>query len=445
MLENLTQKLEGFVRTVTGQARLTPDNIRDALRDVRRALLEADVSYQVVKDLMARIEERALGQEVLRGVAPGQQVIRVVHEELARTMGGSSASLAESPRFPTVIMVAGLQGSGKTTFCGKLAYHLRTNKKKRTLLASADVHRPAAIEQLRVLAEGARLDFWLAPPGTPPDGIARMAVDEARTRGFDYLIFDIAGRLHIDDEMMREAESIRGALHPHQVLLVVDGMAGRDAVNAAQAFKERLGVDGLVLSKMDGDARGGAALSIRAVTGVPVMFLGTGEKVEAMEVFHPDRLASRILGMGDVLTLVERAQERVDTEQAERMAEKLRKSEFTLEDFLQQMREMRKMGPLGELVKMIPGMPKIGADEVAGGEKQMKETEAIILSMTPKERTRPQILNASRRQRIAAGSGTSVQAVNRLIRDFEGMQKMIKQMGKGIPRKGFRGAMPRFR
>ena len=445
MLENLTHKLEGFVRTVTGQARLTPENIRDSLRDVRRALLEADVSFQVVKDLMARIEERALGQDVLLGVSPGQQVIRVVHEELSRTMGGSAASLAESPRFPTVILVAGLQGSGKTTFCGKLAYHLRNHKKKRALLASADVHRPAAIEQLRVLAEGSGLDFWLAPGGTPPDEIARLALEEARRRGFDYLIFDIAGRLHIDDEMMREAESLRRVLQPHQVLLVVDGMAGRDAVNAAQTFRERLGVDGLVLSKMDGDARGGAALSIRAVTGVPILFLGTGEKVDQMEIFHPDRLASRILGMGDVLTLVERSQERVDTEQAERLAGKLRRSEFTLEDFLQQMREMRKMGPLGELVKMIPGMPKIGAEEVVGGEEQMKQTEAIILSMTPRERTRPQILNASRRRRIAAGSGTSVQAVNRLMRDFEGMQKMIKQMGKGSGRKGFRGAVPRFR
>src|SRR5262245_2985112 len=439
MLENLTHKFEGFVKTVTGQARMTPENIRAGLRDVRRALLEADVSYQVVKDLMTRIEERATGQEVLRGVSPGQQVVRVVHEELTRLMGGGAAALAESPRFPKVILVAGLQGSGKTTFCGKLAYHLRQNKKKRALLASADVHRPAAIEQLRVLAEGAGLDFWLAPDGSAPEVIASGALEEARRRGFDYLIFDIAGRLHIDDEMMREAEAIRGVLHPHQVLPVVDGMSGRDAVNAAQAFKERLGVDGLILSKMDGDARGGAALSIRAVTGVPVLFMGTGEKVEQMEIFHPDRLASRILGMGDVLTLVERAQERVDQEQAERMAEKLRKADFTLEDFLDQMREMKKMGPIAELVKMIPGMPKIGADEIAGGEKQLKVTEAIILSMTPAERRRPQVLNASRRRRIAAGSGTSVQAVNRLVRDFEGMQKMIKQMGKGGRRRGVPG------
>jgi signal recognition particle subunit SRP54 len=446
MLENLTQKLEGFVKNVTGQSRMTPENVKESLGDVRRALLEADVSYQVVKDLMAKIEERATGQEVLRGVSPGQQVIRVVHEELTSIMGGGASALVESPRFPTVIMVAGLQGSGKTTFCGKLAYHLRENKKKRALLASADVHRPAAIEQLRLLAEGAGLDFWLAPEGTAPEAIAKGALEEARRRGFDYLIFDIAGRLHIDDEMMQEAEILRGALHPHQILLVVDGMSGRDAVNAAQAFKDRLGVDGLVLSKMDGDARGGAALSIRAVTGVPVLFLGTGEKVEAMEIFHPDRLASRILGMGDVLTLVERAQERVDQQQAERMAEKLRKSDFNLEDFLDQMREMKKMGPLAELMKMIPGMPKIGAEEIAGGEKQMKVTEAIILSMTPGERRRPQVLNASRRRRIAAGSGTSVQAVNKLMRDFEGMQKMIKQMGKGgMARKGFRAGSPRFR
>jgi signal recognition particle subunit SRP54 len=440
VFEDLSRKLESFVRHVTGQGRLTPDNIKESLGEVRRALLEADVSYQVVKDLIAHIEARAAGQEVLRGVSPGQQVVRVVHEELARTMGGAAVALAESPRFPTVILVCGLQGSGKTTFCGKLA-HLLRQRKRRALLASADVHRPAAIEQLRLLAEGAGLDFWLAPAGAAPEEIARGALAQARERGFDYLVFDIAGRLHVDEEMMQEAQTIRRALQPHQVLLVVDGMSGRDAVNVAVAFRDRLGVDGLALSKMDGDARGGAALSIRAVTGLPVLFLGTGEKVEALEVFHPERLASRILGMGDVLTLVERAQETLDAEQATRLADRLRRAEFTLEDFLQQMREVRKMGPLGELLKMIPGMPRVGAEELAGGEGEMKRVEAIILSMTPRERARPQVLNASRRRRIAAGSGTSVQAVNKLVRDFEGMQKMMKRMGKGPggPRAGQRG------
>ncbi len=442
MFEDLSHKLESFVRNVTGQGRMTEGNIKDSLRDVRRALLEADVSYQVVKDLIARIEERAVGEEVLRGVSPGQQVVRVVHEELARTMGGSAAALAESPRFPTVIMVCGLQGSGKTTFCGKLAYLLR-HKKRRTLLASADVHRPAAIEQLRQLAEGAGLDFWLAPAGSAPPDIARGALEQARERGFDYLVFDIAGRLHIDEEMMAEAAAIRDAIRPHQVLLVVDGMSGRDAVNVAVAFRDRLGVDGLVLSKMDGDARGGAALSIRAVTGLRVLFLGTGEKVDAIEVFHPERLASRILGMGDVLTLVERAQEHVDTEQAARLAEKLRRAEFTLADFLQQMREVRKLGPLGDLLKMLPGAPRVAPEELAGGEDELKRTEAIILSMTPRERARPQLLTASRRRRIAAGSGTTVQDVNRLVRDFEAMQKMMKRAGKG-PR-GRPPGLPGFR
>jgi signal recognition particle subunit SRP54 len=442
VFDDLTRKLESFVKNVTGQGRLSPDNVRDSLREVRRALLEADVSYQVVKDLVTRIEERAAGQEVLRGVSPGQQVVRVVHEELARTMGGSAASLAESPRFPTVVMVCGLQGSGKTTFCGKLAYLLK-GKKRRALLASADVHRPAAIEQLRQLAEGSGLDFWLAPAGSAPEAIARGALEQARERGFDYLVFDIAGRLHIDAGMMAEAAALRRVLQPHQVLLVADGMSGRDAVNVATAFRDQLGVDGLVLSKMDGDARGGAALSIRAVTGLPVLYMGTGEKVEALEVFHPERLASRILGMGDVLTLVERAQEHVDAEQAARLAEKLRRADFGLEDFLHQMRELRKLGPLGDLLKMIPGMPRVSPEEMQGGEQEMQRVEAIILSMTARERTRPQLLNASRRRRIAAGSGTSVQAVNKLMRDFEAMQKMMKRAGKGPW--GPRAGMPGFR
>jgi signal recognition particle subunit SRP54 len=438
MFDDLSRKLEGFVRQVTGHARLTPENIKEALGEVRRALLEADVSYTVVKDLVARIEERATGQETLRGVSPGQQVVRIVHEELARTLGGSTASLAESPRFPTVILVVGLQGSGKTTFCGKLAYQLRT-KQRRALLVSADVHRPAAIAQLRQLASAANLPFHEAPAESAPAEIAREALEQARQRGFDYLVFDTAGRLHIDDEMMREAEAIRGVLKPHQVLLVVDGMSGRDAVQVAQSFKDRLGVDGLVLTKMDGDARGGAALSIRAVTGLPVLFMGTGEKVDALEVYHPQRLASRILGMGDVLTLVERAQERIDEEQAKRLGKKLLQAKFDLEDFLQQMKEMRKMGPLQDLLKMIPGLPRVSEEELAGGEKRMKEMEAIIHSMTPGERRRPQVLDASRRRRIAAGSGTSVQSVNRLVKEFEGMQKMAKELG-GM-RKGGRRAL----
>jgi signal recognition particle subunit SRP54 len=438
MFEDLSGRLEKIVKDVTGQGRMTEANIKEAMREVRRALLEADVNMTVAKELIENVEERAIGQEVLTSISPGQQVIKVVHEELTKLMGGRAVHLVEAPKFPTIVLVVGLQGSGKTTFCGKLAHHLK-GKKRRSLLVSADVHRPAAIEQLRQLAETNGLDFASSPPGTPPDEIARTALAEARQRGFDYLIFDTAGRLHIDEEMMAEAKSVKEILKPHQVLLVVDGMSGRDAVNVAEAFCQELGVDGLVLSKMDGDARGGAALAIRAVTGTPVMFMGIGEKVEAVEVFHPDRLASRILGMGDVLTLVEKAQEKIDVTKAEKAAKKLARAEFTLEDFLEQMKEVKKMGSLGDLVKMIPGAPKISAEDLAGGEEEIKRVEAVIHSMTPRERRRPQILNASRRRRIAAGSGTTVQAVNQVIRDFEGMQKMMKRMGK---KKGRRKGLP---
>jgi signal recognition particle subunit SRP54 len=408
------------------------------MREVRRALLEADVSIGVAKELTESVEKRAIGQGVLQSVSPGQQVVKVVHEELTRLMGGRAVHLVESPKFPTIVLVVGLQGSGKTTFCGKLAYHLK-GKKRRSLLVSADVHRPAAIEQLRQLAEGSGLDFASSPPGTPPEEIAKNALTEARQRGFDYLIFDTAGRLHIDEEMMAEAKAIKEILKPHQVLLVVDGMSGRDSVNVAEVFTKELGVDGLVLSKMDGDARGGAALAIRSVTGTPVMFMGIGEKVDAVEVFHPERLASRILGMGDVLTLVEKAQEKIDVVKAEKAAKKLARAEFTLEDFLDQMKEVKKLGSLGDLVKMIPGAPKVSAEDLAGGEEEIKRVEAVIHSMTPRERKRPQILNASRRRRIAAGSGTTVQAVNQVIRDFEGMQKMMKRM---VKQKGRRKGLP---
>jgi signal recognition particle subunit SRP54 len=438
MFEDLAGRLEKIVKDVTGQGRMTEANIHESMREVRRALLEADVSIGVAKELTESVEKRAIGQGVLQSVSPGQQVVKVVHEELTRLMGGRAVHLVESPKFPTIVLVVGLQGSGKTTFCGKLAYHLK-GKKRRSLLVSADVHRPAAIEQLRQLAEGSGLDFASSPPGTPPEEIAKNALTEARQRGFDYLIFDTAGRLHIDEEMMAEAKAIKEILKPHQVLLVVDGMSGRDSVNVAEVFTKELGVDGLVLSKMDGDARGGAALAIRSVTGTPVMFMGIGEKVDAVEVFHPERLASRILGMGDVLTLVEKAQEKIDVVKAEKAAKKLARAEFTLEDFLDQMKEVKKLGSLGDLVKMIPGAPKVSAEDLAGGEEEIKRVEAVIHSMTPRERKRPQILNASRRRRIAAGSGTTVQAVNQVIRDFEGMQKMMKRM---VKQKGRRKGLP---
>jgi signal recognition particle subunit SRP54 len=441
MFEDLSGRLEKIVKQVTGQGRMTEENIHESMREVRRALLEADVSVGVAKELVQRVEERAVGQEVLQSISPGQQVIKVVHEELTRLMGGRAVHLVESPKFPTIVLVVGLQGSGKTTFCGKLAHHLK-GKKRRSLLVSADIHRPAAIEQLRQLAEANGLDFASSPAGTPPEEIAKNALHESRQRGFDYLIFDTAGRLHIDEEMMAEAKSLKEILKPHQVLLVVDGMSGRDAVNTAEVFCQELGVDGLVLSKMDGDARGGAALAIRSVTGTPVMFMGVGEKVEAVEVFHPERLASRVLGMGDVLTLIEKAQDKIDVEQTQKAAKKLARAEFTLEDFLDQMREVKKLGSLGDLVKMIPGAPKVSAEDVAGGEKEIKRVEAVIQSMTPQERRRPQVLNASRRKRIAAGSGTSVQAVNQVVRDFESMQRMMKRMGKKGRRKGLSAGFP---
>lgn len=438
MFENLSDRLQKFVKNVTGQGRMTPENVQESLREVRRALLEADVPVEVAQGLLDRVQERASGEDVLQSLSPGQQVVRVVHEELARTMGGRAAHLVEAPKFPTVVMVVGLQGSGKTTFSGKLSYWLK-GKKRRGLLVSADVYRPAAIEQLRQLAEANGLPFFAAPAGTSPDEIAKLAMAEARQRGFDYLLFDTAGRLHVDVEMMEEAKRLKAILKPHQVLLVVDGMSGRDAVTVAEAFCKDVGVDGLVLTKMDGDARGGAALAIRAVTGTPVLFLGVGEKVDALEVFHPERLASRVLGMGDVLTLIERAQERVDVDQAQRVAEKLARAEFSLDDFLSQMQDVRKMGPLGDVLKMLPGAPKISAEETAAGEKQMQRVEAIIQSMTAKERSRPEILNGSRRRRIASGSGTRVEDVNRLIRDFEAMRKLMKQAGKAKGKKGRRG------
>ena len=442
MFDNLTRRLEGILRNLRGQGKLTPENIREGLREVRRALLEADVHVSVVKDFLARVEERAVGREVLDNVDPSAQLVRVVYEELVEVLGRTSAPIAVSPRTPTVILIVGLQGSGKTTFAAKLALHLNA-KKKRALLASADVHRPAAIEQLRVLAEANGLSFRATDPSHRPEAIAKETLAEAIDRGFDYLLFDTAGRLHIDAAMMDEARAVRAALKPHQVLLVVDGMTGQDAIRVGQEFQSQLGVDGLVLTKMDGDARGGAALSLRHVTGRPIAFLSTGEKVEALEVFHPDRLASRILGMGDVLTLVEKAQEKVDSEHALEMEQKLRKSQLTLDDFLAQMKEMKKLGSLGEILKHLPGAHRIDPAMTAEGEKELVRVEAIIQSMTREERRRPEVLNGSRKRRIARGSGTEVQNVNKLLRDFAQVQALARRM-KG-PKKRVPFAPPGMR
>jgi len=441
VFESLADRLQGVFRNLTGQGRLSPDNIRESLRDVRRALLEADVPVAVAKDFVARVEERAVGEDVLKSLTPGQQVVGVVRDELVKLLGESRVTLAGSPHLPTVVLLAGLQGSGKTTFAGKLAVWLKA-RSKRTLLVSADIYRPAAIDQLERVAQGAGAGFWRASDGTKPHDIAAGALEQARTRGFDFLILDTAGRLHVDDELMAELEDLKRTVRAHQVLLVVDGMIGQESVRVGQTFAERIGVDGLVLSKMDGDARGGAALSLRQVTGKPILFLGVGEKLDGLEVFDAQRLAGRILGMGDVVGLVEKAQQAVSAADAEKLAARMRKSDFTLEDFLEQMRSVRKMGPLEDVMKMLPGMPKGALEQMAPQKDKVKRYEAILLSMTIKERRSPRLLDGSRRRRIAAGSGTSVPEVNRLIKDFEQTRMMMKALKQG-PRglAGLRGRM----
>jgi signal recognition particle subunit SRP54 len=441
VFESLADRLQGIFRTLSGQGRLSPDNIRESLRDVRRALLEADVPVDVARDFVARVEERAVGEEVLKSLTPGQHVIGVVRDELVKMLGEARVTLAGSPHLPTVVLLAGLQGSGKTTFAGKLALWLKA-RSKRTLLVSADIYRPAAIDQLEKVAAGAGAGFWRAPDGTKPHDIAVGALEHARVRGFDFLVLDTAGRLHIDDALMAELEDLKRTVRAHQVYLVVDGMIGQESVRVGQTFSERIGVDGVVLTKMDGDARGGAALSLRQVTGKPILFLGVGEKLDGLEVFSAERLAGRILGMGDVVGLVERAQAAVSAGDAERLAARMRKSEFTLEDFLEQMRSVRKMGSLEDLMKLMPGMPKNAAEQLGPQKDKIKRYEAILLSMTLKERRLPRILDGSRRKRIAAGSGTSVPEVNRLIKDFEQARMMMKALKQG-PRglAGLRGRM----
>ncbi|TMQ68161.1 MAG: signal recognition particle protein [Candidatus Eisenbacteria bacterium] len=441
VFEALTGRLDGIFRKLTGQARLTPESIQEGLREVRRALLEADVQVAVAKDFITRVEARAVGQEVLRSLTPGQQVIGLVRDELIRLLGDRPVTLAGSPHLPTVVLLAGLQGSGKTTFAGKLAHWLK-NAGKRTLLASADVYRPAAIEQLERLGAQAEVGFFRADEGTQPAEIVRRAVDEARRRGFDFLVLDTAGRLHIDEPLMAELAELKAAARAHQVLLVVDGMTGQEAVRIGRAFAERTGIDGLVLTKMDGDARGGAALSLRQVTGKPILFLGVGEKLDALEAFDPERVAGRILGMGDVLGLVERARATVDREAVERMAERARRADWTLEDFLEQLRQMKKMGPLEDLAKMLPGVPRQALSEIGPQAGRLKRFEAILLSMTPFERRHPRRIDGSRRRRIAAGSGTTVPEVNQLLKDFEQARTLMKRLKHG-PRglKGLRGLM----
>ncbi|MFN0151121.1 MAG: signal recognition particle protein [bacterium] len=426
MFTDLSARLDTIFKKLRGRGKLTEKDVDDALREVRVALLEADVHFQVVKDFVTTVRENAVGKEVLESLSPGQQVVGVVYKALVNLLGGEAKGLLLAPQPPTRILLAGLQGSGKTTFAWKLATYLK-KKGKRPMLVAADLQRPAAVEQLRQLAESGGILFFGDSTVRDPREIVARALPEAEERLADAVILDTAGRLAVDDDLMNEIAGLKRAFAPHEVLLAVDGMSGQDAVNVAKAFHDRLSVTGLVLTKMDGDARGGAALAIRSVTGCPVKFLTTGEGADTLEIFHPERLASRILGMGDVLTLVEKAQEAFDEKSARSLEEKLRKDKFDLGDFRDQLREIKKMGPLENVVRMIPGM----AGKIPAGaqidEKNLRRVEAIVDSMTLKERRSPRLIDGSRRRRIAMGSGTTVQDVNRLLRDFEEMERMMKK------------------
>jgi signal recognition particle subunit SRP54 len=440
MLENLSQRLGAVVRNLRGQGRLTEANIQDALREVRVALLEADVALPVVRDFIAAVKDKAMGQDVLQSLTPGQMLIGIVHKELAALMGEQAVPLDFASQPPAVFLMAGLQGAGKTTTCGKLVRLIRERGKKKVLLVSCDVYRPAAIEQLKTVAAQAEADFFPSEPSQKPVDIALAALEHARRHFHEVLIVDTAGRLHIDAEMMREIQALHKAVSPIETLFVVDAMQGQDAVNTARAFNDALPLTGVVLTKLDGDARGGAALSVRHITGKPIKLVGVGEKLSGIEVFHPERMASRILGMGDVLSLIEDAQRSVDRDAALKTVQKLKSGKgFDLEDFKSQMQQMKKLGGLGSLVDKLPGADKIGADQLAQGEREMRRVEAIINAMTPDERRRPEILKASRKRRIAAGSGVQVQDVNRLLKQFEQAQKMMKSMGKGGLAKMMRG------
>lgn len=425
--DGLSDKLQGVIKKLKGRGKISETELKEVLREVRIALLEADVNFKVVKDFVKNVNEKALGQEVLESLTPGQMIIKIVNDELTDLMGGTVSKLDLSGRTPFVIMMVGLQGSGKTTSSGKLANHLR-KQGRRPLLVACDVYRPAAVKQLEVL--GKQLDLPVFNLGTEisPVEISEKAVAHAKEYGNDIVIIDTAGRLHIDEALMDELKNIKEKVVPKEILLVVDSMTGQDAVNVAENFNELLDITGVVLTKLDGDTRGGAALSVKSVTGKPVKFAGMGEKMDALEPFHPDRMASRILGMGDMLTLIEKAQTTFDQDKAREMEKKMMKAEFTLEDFLYQMEQMKNMGPLDQMMEMIPGMNKAKMGDMQVNEKEMAKTQAIIRSMTPGERRNPSIINGSRRKRIAAGSGTRVQDINKLIKQFSDAQKMMKQL-----------------
>ncbi len=425
---NLTDRINHVFGKLRNKGALTELEIKQAMREVRVALLEADVNYAVAKDFIGRVTERAVGEEILKSLTPGQQVIKIVNEELIALLGSTTSKLGVSPKLPTVIMMCGLQGAGKTTMCGKLAYYLQKQGKK-VLLVADDIYRPAAIKQLEIVAGKVKAGFFEMGPGNPTK-IAEKGIEFANKNGYDTVIIDTAGRLHINEELMNELKAIKRAVDVYETLLVVDSMTGQDAVTVAKTFDEALDITGVIMTKLDGDTRGGATLSIKAVTGKPIKFVGTGEKPEDLEPFHPDRMASRILGMGDVLTLIERAQLAIDEEQATEMARKLREASFDLNDYMAQFDQLGKMGDLNDLVGMIPGANKLKLGDKKVDEVQLKKQKAIIQSMTQEERQNPKILNYSRRKRIAAGSGTEVQDVNRLIKQFEQTRDMMKRMSK---------------
>lgn len=426
--ENLSEKLQNTFKKLRGKGVLTETDINEAMREVKLALLEADVNFKVVKEFVAQVKEKAMGTEVLESLTPGQQVIKIVNDQLVELMGGTNSKLTYSPSGFTVLMMVGLQGTGKTTTCGKLAAYLKKNGKK-PMLAACDIYRPAAIDQLEVVGRTVDVPVFTDRENRVAEDIALKARKEAERKGFDVLIVDTAGRLQIDEELMEELVRVKKAIKPHEILLVVDALTGQDAVNAAEGFNEKLGIDGIVMTKMDGDSRGGAALSAKKVTGKPVKFIGMGEKFDALEPFHPERMASRILGMGDMLSLIEKAQESYDEEKAAKLEKKLRKNEFTLEDFLDQMGEVQKMGGIGKMLEMLPGVnsKSVSDDEIEKSEKEFRQMEAIICSMTLEERRNPSLLNASRRKRIAAGSGQPVSKINSLIKKYEDAKKLMKQ------------------
>ncbi|MEH7387045.1 signal recognition particle protein [Bacillus sp. JJ1521] len=427
--EGLADRLQGTLQKIRGKGKVSESDVKEMMREVRLALLEADVNFKVVKDFVKRVSERAVGQEVMKSLTPGQQVIKVVQEELTALMGGEQSKLAVAKRPPTVIMMVGLQGAGKTTTTGKLANLLRKKHNRKPLLVAADIYRPAAIDQLQTLGKQLNMPVFSLGDKISPVEIAKQAIEKAKEEHNDYVLIDTAGRLHIDEELMDELKQVKQVAQPDEIFLVVDAMTGQDAVNVAQSFNDLLGLTGVVLTKLDGDTRGGAALSVKAVTNTPIKFVGLGEKLDALEAFHPERMASRILGMGDVLSLIEKAQASVDEDKAKELEKKFKSMSFTFDDFLEQLAQVRKMGPLDEILGMLPGANKMkGLKNVQVDDKQIGHVEAIIRSMTKVEREQPEIINSSRKKRIAKGSGRTVQEVNRLLKQFEDMKKMMKQM-----------------